>query len=169
LSTRNDVVRLAVEDVDVATVPDPNLRIDGEVVLLVRLRPENHLAVPDSCHDPKLALALKEFDAADLFVSPGQAIDDTTTEFVGDECFSDLVTHGNKRALFINIASCDPLLHWDPECDVSPVLTNVPEAAQVFSIDCSEEIIRDSCLIAKDVHKGGHFVADQDTAIAHVF
>ena len=56
LPSANDVVALAVERVDVAAVPDAHLGIDREVVLLARLRPEHHLAVPQGSRYPELAL-----------------------------------------------------------------------------------------------------------------
>lgn len=56
MSTRNDVISLTVECVDIATVTNAHLSVDREVVLLVGLRPEDHLAVPEGSNDPKLAL-----------------------------------------------------------------------------------------------------------------
>ena len=55
MTATDDVVSLAAEGVNVTSMADSNLRVDGEVVLLVRLRPEHHLSVPEGGNDPELA------------------------------------------------------------------------------------------------------------------
>lgn len=92
-------------------MPNSNLCIDREVVLLVWLRPEDDFTVPKSGHDPKFTLASEELDCADLIIGTREPINDATTLGVDYEGLADLVTHSDISAQFIDIHGCYALLH----------------------------------------------------------
>ena len=60
----------------------------------------------------ELLTAREELDTADLFVGAWQAIDDATTELVGDERFTNLVADCNQGALLVDVTSCDSLAKY---------------------------------------------------------
>ena len=134
MTAANDVICLAVQSIDVATMTDPHFRIDSEVVLFVGSRPKDHFPMPERCSDPKLSLALNEPDTADFLVSTRQSINYATTFRVGHKCLSNLIANSYKVALFVDIACCDTLFHWDFECDICCMILYAPEADQVFGV-----------------------------------
>ena len=54
------------------------------------------------------------------------------------------------------------LLHWNLEGDVGTVLADVPETAQIFSVNGGEIVVGCATLsiVTQDVHQARHFVRD---------
>ena len=143
----HNIIGLAIKSIDVTAMTDPHFSIDCEIVLFVRPGPEDHLAVPESCSDPKLTLTLDELDTANLLVSARESVNNATTFRVSDKCFSNLVSNGYQVALLVNVTCCDTLFHRDLKGDISIVILDAPESDQVLSVDSRKEVRIFGCFV----------------------